>query len=64
MFNRSISVKVLFLKATLYINDAIIDKQSSINQILIPYLDIIVLCLIVTIHDKSMWCGINACEVA
>ena len=31
MFNRSMSFKLLFLKATSYINDAIIDKQSSIN---------------------------------
>ena len=30
MYNRSISFKVL-LKTTSYINDAIIDKQSSIN---------------------------------
>ena len=33
MYNRSISLKVL-MKATSNINDAIIDKQSSINPIL------------------------------
>ena len=31
MHNRSISFKGLILKATSYINAAIIDKQSSIN---------------------------------
>ena len=35
MNNRSISFLSNILKATLYINDAIIDKQSPINQILL-----------------------------
>ena len=41
MYNRSISFKVFVLKATSYINYAIIDFQLSF---MVPYVDIIGLC--------------------
>ena len=44
MYYRSI-----ILKAISYINDAIIDKQSSVKYYGIPYVDIIGLCYSVTI---------------
>ena len=51
MYNRSTSFKVLYvLKATSYINDSIIDYQSSTHKdIMVSYIDMIGLCHSVTI---------------
>ena len=47
----------MILKETSYINDAIIDKQSSINWILWYLTYIFGLCYSVAILWESMWCG-------
>ena len=64
MYNRSISFKVILLKATSYINDVIIKNSINSNKIfnqlniILPYVDIIGLCNSVINFMR------NLCDVA
>ena len=53
IYDRSMSFKVLFWKPPHILNDAIINKQSSINLIWLVY------AIVLQFYEKSQWWGLN-----